>query len=93
MINGSKTEDRPTVYIDSAKCTGCGVCVKKIGCPAMSIENNKAVINSSLCAGCLLCVNLCPVNAINFNVQLKDDVIKILEEVGDKFVVDDEDDG
>jgi len=92
MINGSKTEDRPTVCIESAKCTGCGVCVKKIGCPAMSIGNKKAVINFSLCAGCLLCVNLCPVNAINFNIQLKDDIIQLLNEAGE-FVVDDEDDG
>jgi len=92
MINGSKTEDRPTVDIDFAKCTGCGACVKKIGCPAMSIENKKAVINSSLCAGCLLCVDLCPVNAINFNIQITDDIIQILDEAGE-FVVDDEDDG
>ncbi|MCL2276567.1 MAG: indolepyruvate ferredoxin oxidoreductase subunit alpha [Treponema sp.] len=71
IIKGSgiknRGSDKNGVY--NSKCTGCGVCVKKIGCPAISVENNKAVINSSLCAGCGLCVDLCSAGAIGVNIN------------------------
>jgi len=54
--------------IDSVKCTGCKLCLSKIGCPAISIENGKAVINSALCTGCGLCLDICPTGAIKNDV-------------------------
>jgi len=50
--------------IDAAKCTGCKLCLQKLGCPAISLENGKAQINASLCNGCSLCVTVCGANAI-----------------------------
>jgi len=51
----------------SNKCTGCKVCINKLGCPAISFENKKAVIDADLCTGCGLCIDLCPLFAIENN--------------------------
>lgn len=46
------------------KCIGCAKCIREIGCPALFLEDNKAVIDTSLCTGCGLCSKVCPVNAM-----------------------------
>jgi indolepyruvate ferredoxin oxidoreductase alpha subunit len=50
--------------IDISKCTGCKLCLQKLGCPAVSIENGKGFINAALCSGCGLCACVCGVGAI-----------------------------
>lgn len=56
-------EGTPRV-VDRVKCVGCAVCVRKIGCPAMSMDSGKVRINAALCAGCGLCSHLCAPKAI-----------------------------
>ena len=48
---------------DPDKCVGCKACMK-IGCPAISIVNKKAVIDNTLCTGCGVCTQLCKVGAL-----------------------------
>ncbi len=48
----------------SDKCIKCKKCIKEIGCPAISVDNDNVVIDSSLCNGCGLCTGICPVKAI-----------------------------
>lgn len=50
--------------IDSDKCINCKKCIRELGCPAITTENNKVIIQKSLCFGCSLCSQICPVNAI-----------------------------
>ena len=50
--------------VDTGKCTGCKVCVKKLGCPAILFEDGKARIDASLCTGCSICAQVCSVKAI-----------------------------
>ena len=51
------------VKIKEDKCVGCKGCLK-IGCPAVSFKNGKAVIDNSLCVGCEVCTQMCRVGAI-----------------------------
>jgi len=48
---------------DPDKCVGCKSCMK-IGCPAISIVNGKAVIDNTLCTGCGVCRQLCKFDAL-----------------------------
>ena len=45
-------------------CIGCQTCIKEIGCPALSMKNDRCVIDTSLCNGCGLCEHVCPAQAI-----------------------------
>ena len=45
------------------KCVGCKACMK-IGCPAISIVNGKAVVDGTQCVGCDVCRQLCKVGAL-----------------------------
>ena len=60
MIN--KTGD--CLKVNNQACTGCRVCLNKTGCPALSYENKKAVIEPSLCNGCGVCAYTCKFGAI-----------------------------
>ena len=49
--------------VDSEKCKSCKMCMK-IGCPAISIVDGKAVIDNTLCTGCGVCRQLCKFGAL-----------------------------
>ena len=51
-------------FVDSDKCKGCKMCMK-LGCPAITFEDNKAKINDTLCVGCGMCITVCPFDAIS----------------------------
>ena len=53
----------PPLRVNGEKCVGCRSCMK-IGCPAISFRDGKAVIDSTLCVGCNVCSQLCKPNAI-----------------------------
>ena len=44
-------------------CRNCKMCMK-LGCPAITIKNDKVVIDNTQCNGCGLCLNVCPFGAI-----------------------------
>lgn len=47
----------------SDRCKSCKMCMK-LGCPAISFREGKAVIDASLCTGCKVCESLCRFDAI-----------------------------
>jgi len=51
------------IAADPDKCVGCKSCMR-IGCPAISIADGKARIDSTLCVGCGVCTQLCKFNAL-----------------------------
>ena len=57
-------------YIDSNKCTGCGVCVGACPRQAVSIQNDIAVIKQGLCSQCGTCATVCPADAIRSRVPV-----------------------
>ncbi|MDD4767700.1 MAG: indolepyruvate ferredoxin oxidoreductase subunit alpha [Desulfotomaculaceae bacterium] len=54
----------PAYQVDADKCTGCKICIKELGCPAMILTDDKAYIEPSLCNGCSICAQVCPFDAI-----------------------------
>lgn len=50
--------------IDSEKCINCKKCIRELGCPAITVNDGKVVIEPSLCFGCGLCKSVCPTGAI-----------------------------
>jgi len=50
--------------VDKEKCNGCGTCKDVCPVTAITIANNKAVINDD-CVECGACVNQCPNEAIS----------------------------
>ena len=54
---------KPSLKVDSEKCKSCKMCMK-LGCPAVSIKNNKAVIDHTQCVGCGICQEMCRFDAI-----------------------------
>ena len=54
---------QPPVEISKEKCRSCKACMK-IGCPAISMKDNKATVDNTLCVGCGVCEQLCAFGAI-----------------------------
>lgn len=52
------------ICVDTEKCKGCKACMN-IGCPAISMEDGKAKIDTTLCVGCGVCRQLCKFGAFD----------------------------
>ena len=50
-------------HVEPDKCRSCRSCLK-VGCPAVSMEEGKAVIDHTQCVGCTVCAQVCPFGAI-----------------------------
>jgi indolepyruvate ferredoxin oxidoreductase alpha subunit len=54
--------------VDSGRCTGCGACVLRLGCPALSLGpaggKKTCRLDPALCTGCGLCRQICASGAI-----------------------------
>ncbi len=51
------------IAVKTDACRGCKACMK-VGCPAISIQVGKAVIDNTLCTGCGVCGQLCKFGAL-----------------------------
>lgn len=51
------------LVVDPDKCKSCKMCMK-IGCPAISMKDGKAVVDNTLCTGCGVCGQLCKFDAL-----------------------------
>lgn len=52
------------VKIKEGICNGCGICIKELGCPAMTLNNGLIQIDEMDCNGCGLCARVCKRQAI-----------------------------
>ena len=58
---------KPALTVETDKCRSCKSCMR-LGCPAISIKNKKAVIDATQCVGCGVCEQLCKFDAIKEGV-------------------------
>ena len=56
-------EKHPPYQVEPDKCKGCKMCMR-IGCPAISWKDKKAVIDPTQCVGCGVCEQLCKFDAV-----------------------------
>lgn len=54
---------KPALTVDIEKCRNCKACMK-LGCPAISMKNDKAAVDATLCVGCGVCQQLCVFDAL-----------------------------
>ena len=54
---------KPALKVNEEKCKSCKRCMT-LGCPAISMKNGKAKIDTTLCVGCGVCNQLCAFDAI-----------------------------
>ncbi|MCI1268647.1 MAG: indolepyruvate ferredoxin oxidoreductase subunit alpha [Ruminococcus sp.] len=54
---------KPALKTNADKCRSCKMCMK-LGCPAISMKNGKAVIDHTQCVGCGICREMCKFDAI-----------------------------
>ncbi len=54
-----KKEVNEPYYVNEDECIGCKICIG-LGCPAISMKDEKAIINEFFCVGCGVCAQLCP---------------------------------
>ncbi|MDR3322114.1 MAG: indolepyruvate ferredoxin oxidoreductase subunit alpha [Synergistaceae bacterium] len=55
---------REICSVDEKRCVGCSLCLKKLGCPAITIHDKRAEIDPVSCTGCGLCKVVCAAGAI-----------------------------
>lgn len=62
-VNRQKVVHNKPLVNDPDRCVGCKACMK-IGCPAISMKNGKAVIDRTQCIGCGVCQQMCRFDAL-----------------------------
>jgi Fe-S-cluster-containing hydrogenase component 2 len=61
--------DKQTVWVETARCAGCGACVEVCPAGAIALIDDKACIDEEACTGCRACVDACPEGAIQPVIQ------------------------
>jgi len=81
-----------TVFVDNAKCIGCGACVMECPVEALDLLDGLAVVNPKKCNDLGKCVTVCPTNALalpNQATQPAQPKEKLDPEKGSKFNLQD----
>jgi len=72
LLNRLKLHPKPSEQVASPfiskaepeTCDGCGVCVNRCQMEALSLEDDRVVLDPARCIGCGLCVSTCPTGSL-----------------------------
>jgi H+/Na+-translocating ferredoxin:NAD+ oxidoreductase subunit B len=72
VLRTLKTYPRPadmvasafSAHADPSACSGCGVCPERCQMDALSLMDDRVVLDTGRCIGCGLCVTTCPTGAL-----------------------------
>jgi len=71
---------------DTETCNGCGVCVKRCQMDALSLRNEKVVLDVKRCIGCGLCVSTCPTKSLTLRRKPESEQVKIPKNVIETYI-------
>ena len=54
-----KREIGEPFFVNEEECIGCKLCLN-LGCPAITMKEEKAIISELFCVGCGVCIQVCP---------------------------------
>lgn len=75
------------MYVNEAKCIGCGKCVKDCFPRDIQVVEGKAVMQNKRCIKCGHCIAICPVDAVSMDDY---DMSEVKEYNEESFAIDDE---
>jgi electron transport complex protein RnfB len=85
LLNRLKLHPKPSEQVASPfitkaepeTCEGCGVCVDRCQMEALTLEDDRVVLNSARCIGCGLCVSTCPTGSLTLVRKPAQEHIKV----------------
>lgn len=64
---GKRVQHNARPFTLTERCSGCGKCVEICPRRAVTVENQRSMIDRSLCIGCFECMHVCPEQAIDID--------------------------
>lgn len=52
-------------YIDIQTCKKCYLCLNNFGCPAITLDGDRVIVDQMLCSGCGVCEFICPTKSFH----------------------------
>ena len=76
-------QDKRIVWVDTARCSGCGACIEVCSAGAISLTDSSAHglarIDEARCTGCEICLDACPTDALQPMDTVQGEIVHVKE--------------
>ena len=77
-------QDRRIVWVDTTRCSGCGVCIEVCPSGAISLTDGSshdlACIDETVCTDCETCLDACPTRALQPIDTVQGEIVQVEEQ-------------